>query len=75
MKNKRTHRKYKDRVFRIIFRDKKELPGGVKVAGGGAVLDTAHTLGCTAQVQPCLGQRRFAAAMYAHCGRNKELVR
>lgn len=26
MKNKRIHRKYKDRVFRIIFRDKKELP-------------------------------------------------
>ena len=35
---------------------------GVKVAGRGAVLDTAHTLGSAAHVQQCLGQRRFAAA-------------
>ena len=35
---------------------------GVKVAGGGAVLNTAHTLGRAAHIQQCLGQRRFAAA-------------
>ena len=35
---------------------------GVKVAGGGAVLNTTHTLGCAAHIQQCLGQRRFAAA-------------
>ena len=38
MKNKRIHRKYKDRVFRIIFRDKKELPELYNV-----VNDSAYT--------------------------------
>ena len=38
LKNKRIHRKYKDRVFRIIFRDKKELPELYNV-----VNDSAYT--------------------------------
>lgn len=38
MKNKRINRKYKDRVFRIIFRDKKEL-----LELYNAVNDSAYT--------------------------------
>ena len=38
---------------------------GVEVAGGGAVLNTAHALGRAAHVQQGFGQRGFAAASVA----------
>ena len=38
---------------------------GVKIAGGGAVLNTAHALSCTAQIQQGFGQSRFTAACVA----------
>ena len=64
MKNKRIHRKYKDRVFRIIFRDKKELPELYNVVNDSAYTNPDELTITTIEDVVYMGMKNETKALY-----------